>query len=1024
MSHWGARKSWLVGWLLGWVLASAWVAAQDADDRRPLEHEDYDRWNVIAGYSLSADGQWVMYNIRNGKQQTTLKIRKVDSDREYSVAQGVGGQFSADSRFAVYRITPDPQMIQKLRRAKTPPEKMPRAQLEVLHLESGRHATVENVQSFAMPTKGTGWVAFLLGPQPTKETVQKQVSGTNEIFEVTPKGLKRPRHATLASPAPASGKTSSEQNPEAGETRETRSESVGNPTEPKMTTEASDEEKKLEKEKQAGTTLVLRALETGVERRFPNVTEYHFSENGRLLVFATSTKEQPDQDGAWVLDLQTGDFTQVLAGLGNYRNLAVNKRGTMLAFITDRDDYQNKISAQALYLWRTRQNEATVVATEGTRGVPDDWWVSAKDRPQFSDDGRRLYFNTAPRPEDLDGKEDADEEEPKAVLDLWHWQDPLLQPQQLLQAEQERNRSYRAVYDIRARKVVQLATPEMPTVQVDPRATTNLAVGISREKYRKMMSWDLPGYQDSYLVDLRTGQAELIRERARTSVQMSPGGRFVIWWDTDSRSWFALPTRTVDGKRKPINLSRPIKTDLFDELHDTPSEPRPYGAALWLDDDQAVWVYDRYDIWQLDPTGRAKPVCVTGHQGRKNLLRFRVVQLDPEFRSLHPDQPVILSMFNDRTKASGYYRLDPGQDHPGRLEPLLVLDERIGGLRQALEADTVVFTRQTFRRCPDLWASDLEMKQIGRISRINPQQNEYVWGAAELVHWKSARGEMLDGILYKPDGFDPDRKYPLMVYFYERNSDNLHAYHAPAAGRSIINFSFYVSRGYVLFIPDIPYRTGLPGPSAADAVLPGVKFLVGQGYIDEKRIGMQGHSWGGYQTAYLVTQTDLFACAESGAPVSNMTSAYGGIRWGTGMSRMFQYERTQSRIGGTLWEARDKYIANSPLFHADKIHTPLLILHNDHDGAVPWYQGIELFVALRRLEKPAWLLNYNGEPHWVVKPENRLDFARRMQQFFDHYLQGAPMPVWMAEGIPAVDKGKEFGFEPVQEAPSAEPPGE
>ena len=250
-----------------------------------------------------------------------------------------------------------------------------------------------------------------------------------------------------------------------------------------------------------------------------------------------------------------------------------------------------------------------------------------------------------------------------------------------------------------------------------------------------------------------------------------------------------------------------------------------------------------------------------------------------------------------------------------------------------------------------------------------------------------------------------------MVYFYERNSDNLHRYYAPAAGRSIINFSFYVSRGYVVFVPDIPYTTGEPGQSAANAILPGVESLVAQGFVDEEKIGMQGHSWGGYQTAYLVTQTDMFACAESGAPVSNMTSAYGGIRWGSGMSRMFQYERTQSRIGEDLWAARDKYIQNSPVFYADKINTPLLILHNDKDGAVPWYQGIELFVALRRLEKPAWMLNYNGNPHWVMGQKNRRDFAIRMQQFFDHYLMDAPEPEWMALGVPAVNKGEELGLE-------------
>ena len=342
---------------------------------------------------------------------------------------------------------------------------------------------------------------------------------------------------------------------------------------------------------------------------------------------------------------------------------------------------------------------------------------------------------------------------------------------------------------------------------------------------------------------------------------------------------------------------------------------------------------------------------------------------------------------------------------------LIVKDEQLSSLQKAQASDQVAFTRSTFQRFPDLWTSTLDFQLIKRISRANPQQLEYRWGSAELTQWESATGQKLQGLLFKPEDFDPQKKYPLLVYFYERSSDGLHRYVAPSASRSIINFSFYVSRGYVVFVPDIPYRTGYPGKSAEDAVLPGIASVVAQGFIDEKAIGVQGHSWGGYQIAHLVTRTNVFACAEAGAPVSNMTSAYGGIRWGSGMSRMFQYERTQSRIGATLWKARELYIENSPLFHADKIETPLLILHNDKDGAVPWYQGIELFVAMRRLSKPAWLINYNGEDHGVMQDQNRRDWSVRMQQFFDHYLQGKPAPKWLTEGVPATEKGKTLGLE-------------
>ena len=331
--------------------------------------------------------------------------------------------------------------------------------------------------------------------------------------------------------------------------------------------------------------------------------------------------------------------------------------------------------------------------------------------------------------------------------------------------------------------------------------------------------------------------------------------------------------------------------------------------------------------------------------------------------------------------------------------------------RKAERADRYLVTRSDFRTFPDLHVSGASFSDLTRLSDANPQLSDFAWGTAEQVAWTSVDGNRLEGTLYKPDGFDPNRKYPMMVYFYEKLSDNLHQWHQPEPGRSVISISFYVSRGYTVFVPDIPYEVGFPGRSAMNAVMPGITKLMENDWVDSGRIGVQGHSWGGYQIAYMVTQTDLFAAAGAGAPVANMTSAYGGIRWGSGMSRMFQYERTQSRIGGTLWEKPMHYIANSPVFHADKITTPLLMMHNDEDGAVPWEQGIEMFVAMRRLGKPAWLVNYNGDPHWAMGAAHRLDYAMRMQQFFDHYLMDAPAPVWMTRGVPAVDKGRAYGLE-------------
>ncbi|WP_165200659.1 alpha/beta hydrolase family protein [Muriicola soli] len=326
-------------------------------------------------------------------------------------------------------------------------------------------------------------------------------------------------------------------------------------------------------------------------------------------------------------------------------------------------------------------------------------------------------------------------------------------------------------------------------------------------------------------------------------------------------------------------------------------------------------------------------------------------------------------------------------------------------------ANQLLYTRESFTEFPDLWVADLDMNSPTKISEANPQQQEYNWGTNELVTWTSLDGIELTGMLVKPENFDPTKKYPMLVNFYERSSDGLYRHRAPSAGRSTINYSFYASRGYLIFNPDVHYRIGYPGESAYNCVIPGITSLIEKGFVDKDNIGVQGHSWGGYQIAYLVTKTDIFKAAEAGAPVPNMISAYGGIRWWTGLSRQFQYEHTQSRIGGTPWEYPTRYLENSPIFNIDKINTPLLIMHNDADGHVPWYQGIEFFVSLRRLGKPSWFLNYNGEPHWPLKLQNRKDFTIRMAQFFDHYLKGDPKPKWMERGVPAMEKGINQGYE-------------
>jgi dipeptidyl aminopeptidase/acylaminoacyl peptidase len=371
----------------------------------------------------------------------------------------------------------------------------------------------------------------------------------------------------------------------------------------------------------------------------------------------------------------------------------------------------------------------------------------------------------------------------------------------------------------------------------------------------------------------------------------------------------------------------------------------------------------------------------------------------------------MLHALNTETMASGFYRTQLGvRKDP---EKIVMSDLAYGTPVKAANADEWMVTKSTFTDFPNLWVGG-SLTDLTKISDANPQQKDYNWGTAELVRWRSADGVELKGLLYKPENFDPNKKYPLIAYFYEILSNNLHQYVAPT-GRNVINPTHYASNGYLVFEPDIVYETGFPGQSAVRSIVSGVEALERRGYVDEKHLGIQGQSWGGYQTAYTITQTHMFAAAMAGAPVVNMTSAYGGIRWGTGISREGQYEVGQSRIGKSLNEAPQLYIQNSPLFWLDRITTPLFIMNNDADDAVPWYQGIEFFVNMRRLGKEVYFIDYNNDVHNPASRANQKDIAMRMQQFFDNKLKGARAPDWMVHGIPYVAKGKDqLGPTPVQ----------
>jgi acetyl esterase/lipase len=631
--------------------------------------------------------------------------------------------------------------------------------------------------------------------------------------------------------------------------------------------------------------------------------------------------------------------------------------------------------------------------------------VSDKGPLSFSRDGKRLFLPVAPPSQQSPA--DAASSGDKVLMDLWRWNDDQVQPMQKVRASQERNRTYRGVWHIAAQKYVQLASPQLQNVTPTPDGL--LAIGADDRPYRRLADYDA-NYLDAYIVDTLTGRhssvARMLRGGAPGSgsssaapFQISPDGKFAFFYN--DRAWYLMSL--PEGASR--NVTSSLGVPFHQEDHDTPDPPRSYGSAGWAKDSNSFFLYDRFDVWQIFTSG-APARNRTAGAGRRDKIEYRIARIDPigdeDNPGIDSTQPLTLRGENILTRESGFFRTTPNAA-PQRL---LWGPRNYRFLTRAKDAAVLILTAQRFDEYPDLYITDPQFRAPRKASDGGAQLKPFLWGASELISYKNADGVPLQAALYKPANFDPQKKYPLLVYIYEKLSQNVHSFVDPRPSHNF-NFSQYTSDGYVVITPDIVYSTGQPGHSALKCVLAAVQAVEDKGFIDPARIGIAGHSWGGYQTAYIITQTSRFRAAEAGAPVANMTSAYSGIRWGSGLPRQFQYEKTQSRIGEPLFENPLKYIENSPVFHARRVTTPLLILHDDNDDAVPWYQGIELFLALRRNGKEAYLMNYNGELHGLRRRAGQMDYAIRMKQFFDHFLKGAPAPEWMQKGIPYIDREAE-----------------
>ncbi|MFN8430419.1 MAG: prolyl oligopeptidase family serine peptidase [Spirosomataceae bacterium] len=767
-------------------------------------------------------------------------------------------------------------------------------------------------------------------------------------------------------------------------------------------TDSASKAKKSKKESDInGSVLNIYSLKNNTLHKFSYVNAYNFDPEAKTLIFYSTGKDSTFKSGLYSFSTETQKYNLINKEKGTYKHLVSDESGSQFAAIFDPDTTQKAlVKNYQLLQWQINENPKTIADTNLLTGVRN-LFVSADFKPEFSKNGQRLFLGTLPR---YLVKDTTRIEEDVVSVDVWNWKDKRNMPQQLANLSKDQKASYLAVYDVKSQKISQIASEEYMVPYFTKEKNEENILLVSPYAHGDQ-HWFFNPPVDVFLVDTENAKKNRIIENKRISdLKMSPDGKTVLYFSLQDTAWFCYHLK--NQKTYKITESKDF-SDVADDDH--PDEPGSYGVAGFLKDQEKIWLYDKFDIWEAN-LGKSKELKRLT-KGREKGITYRYIILDEKASVIETEMPVLLHQFNHKTKASGYARLNPA-DSTGVSELIwdnMHFSEKVW---KARNSDDLVFTAESFEVFPDLQHTQMtDFKEIQKISTANPQQESINWGRVELVDYQSQSGKILQGMLYRPADFDPTKKYPMITYFYEKMSDEIHSYIVPQPVRSSINFSYYTSNGYFVFVPDIVYKIGYPGKSAMDCIIPGVKKVLEMGFVDSTKLGIQGHSWGGYQTAYIITQTPLFAAAEAGAPVANMTSAYGGIRWETGLSRQAQYERTQSRLGVTLWEDSQKYLENSPLFYLPSVKTPLLMMHNDDDGAVPWYQGIEMFMGLKRLSKPVWMINYNGEKHGLTQRKNRKDWTIRMAQFFDYYLKGQAAPQWMIKGVPATEKTLNYGLE-------------
>jgi len=938
---------------------------------RTIQLDDIIAWKAIGGTALSHDGQWFAYRVAPGEGDAQLIVRRTRDAKEVKFDLGetpsggggggrggldVGGSatlaFSDDSRWIAFTTYPSRGEQQRLRRQRRPVT----SSVSVVNLETGEKREYPRVRRFAFSGEAATWIALHRAPA---QSTPAAADGRGDAGAAPPAGG---RGGAPASSAPR------------------------------------------------GTDLILRELATGQEVNVGNVSEFSFTRDGKLLATVIDAQDKVG-NGVQLRDMTKGTVSVLDHGEASYERLAWTEKGDGLVVLKGTEDRAllDKRIAVVGFTGFGGEVKKTVYDPSTDKTFPTDMTISANRSPQWTENLDALIFGIH-QPRKRDGASDQREgaepgegqsERPAAPsggpddderidLVLWHWKDSRLQSAQQVQESSDRSFSYLAQYRVAPQTFIRLADEDVRTVTVAPKQ--RYAVGFDDREYELMGNLDGRRFRDVYAIDMATGERKLALKRARWYNGTSPDGESLLFYDESHFHVYSMKT----GQTRNITKTAPvsfINTESDVNVLNPPTQPQG-----WTKGGTSVLISDNWDIWQV-PVDGGVAINLTVN-GKRDQIRYqqRFALEPPQDRDEGVDlsKPQYFRAYGEWTKKNGIAKLEPGKTGA---QMVMWGDFAVGSLAKARNAETYIYTRGTATEPSDYYVTDAKLGPGERLTDQRPQVAQFAWTpGVQLVNYTCDKGDKLQAALFLPANYEKGKAYPTVVNFYERMSQTANTFQNPSANG--FNRSVYTSNGYAVLIPDIVYKVNDPGMSAVWCMVPAVKAAIATGIVDAKKVGITGHSWGGYQTSFLITQTDIFAAAVAGAPLTNMVSMYSLIYKNSGGTNQAIFESSQGRFKGGYWDHWDAYYRNSPVFFAKNVKTPLMILHNDRDGAVDFTQGVEYFNTLRRLQKPVIMLEYVGENHGLARRPNQRDYTLRMKEFFDHYLMGAPAPDWMKSGVP------------------------